>query len=301
MIQRILFLVLAVTLAGAPAAAQSRPAGQAADRPPRVTLPRRTIEPGSQAHHLQVLLYTKVTVSFDHTRVRDVITYLKDRLGITIIARYSDDRIGFGIDPETPITFEAEDMPAVILLEAILDQCADVDDCTWQLRRGYVEVGTKERLGLPPARELRTYSIESLLFEAPRFDDAPRVDLISAYSWGNEWRSHDRYGVLGGGYGGAGGYGGTIAPGGRNSISDEARRQEKAQEVIDLITQTVDPGGWSRNGGDWANIRYFDGLIVVKAPDFVHRQINGYPLIPPPPEAADAKEAPQAPPPGSGP
>ena len=57
----------------------------------------------SKSHMLSVLLYTDITVQFQETPARDAFNYLQTVLGINIIGRFSDDRIGFGIDPETPI------------------------------------------------------------------------------------------------------------------------------------------------------------------------------------------------------
>jgi hypothetical protein len=37
-------------------------------------------------------------------------------------------------------------------------------------------------------------------------------------------------------------------------------------------------GGMQQNGGEWASIRYHQGTLIVRAPDFVHRQIGGYPF-----------------------
>lgn len=30
-------------------------------------------------------------------------------------------------------------------------------------------------------------------------------------------------------------------------------------------------------GGNWATIRFYQGTLIINAPDFVHRQIGGYP------------------------
>ncbi len=60
---------------------------------------------------------------------------------------------------------------------------------------------------------------------------------------------------------------------------DPERRpeSEKAQELIDIITETVEPEAWlSADGG--ASIRYYQGVLVVRAPDWIHRQLGGYPF-----------------------
>ena len=251
----------------------------------------------SKAHMLSVLLYTDVTVQFPETPARDAINYLQTILGINIIGRYNDDRTAEGIDPETPITLDVVDQPALTVLEMILDQCEALDEATtWQLRNGFVEVGTKSRLGAAGAREIRYYPIRDLLFEPPRFDNAPDLNLNAALNQGQSGRGGRGGGGGsggggggfggggGGGFGGGSGGGGGGGRGGGNIFGDpgdeDDRRTEleKAQEVIDLILDIVEPEAWIQNGGDVASIRYYQGTLIVRAPDYIQRQIGGYPF-----------------------
>ena len=72
-----------------------------------------TKELSPKAKLLQALLYDTLTVSFDQTPARDVFDYLGTTLGINLIVRYSDDTIGHGIDPQTPITVSADDCGSI--------------------------------------------------------------------------------------------------------------------------------------------------------------------------------------------
>ena len=236
---------------------------------------------------LQALLYHMLTVSFDQTPAREVFDHLGTTLGINLIAFYSDDTIGHGIDPQTPITLSAENMYAVEVLELVLEQCAAIEACTWQLRNSFLEVGTKDRLSSPSAREVRVYRIDELIFEPRRFTNAPRVGINHLYP----------------GYGGGyyGGYGGSIGPTVVTPTNDR-RKSQRAQEIVNLIIDTIEPNAWAQTGGEWASIRYRDGALVVNAPDYIHRQINGYPHVPPPkaksqedPPADDAKASEDSP------
>ena len=136
----------------------------------------------TQANLLGALLYSDVSVDFDETPARDAFTYLKQVMGVDLVVRYSDDRSGMGIDPETPITLKATATPALTIIERMLEQCAEFEPCTWQLRKGFIEIGTKQRLSVPAARVLKMYPIRDLLFEVPMFDNAPEFDLSSSLS-----------------------------------------------------------------------------------------------------------------------
>ncbi len=251
-----------------------------------------TKELSPKAKLLQALLYHTLTVSFDQTPAREVFDYLGTTLGINLVARYSDDAIGHGIDPQTPITLSADGMSAIEVLELVLEQCAAVETCTWQLRDSFLELGTKDRLSSPSAREVRVYRIDELIFEPRRFNDAPRVGINHLYP-----------GYGGGYYGGyPGGYGGSIGPTVATPATDK-RKSRRAQEIVNLIVDTIEPNAWALNGGEWASIRYRDGALVVNAPDYIHRQINGYPHVPPPktesqedPPDVDAKVSEDSPP-----
>ncbi len=244
-----------------------------------------------KAKLLQALLYRTLTVSFDQTPAREVFDYLGTTLGINLIARYSDDATGHGIDPQTPITLFAENMFAIEVLELVLEQCAAVEGCTWQLRDSFLEVGTKDRLSSPSAREVRVYRIDELIYEPRRFNNAPRVGINHLYPG------------YGGGYyrGYRGGYGGSIGPTVATPTTDQ-RKSQRAQEIVNLIIDTIEPNAWAQTGGEWASIRYRDGSLIVNAPDYIHRQINGYPHVPPPktesqedPPADDAKASEDSP------
>jgi len=249
---------------------------------------------------LQKLFYQDLTVAFQETQARDVFEYLKTALDINLIARYADDAAGHGIDPQTPITLEAEDMPAIDVLEQVLDQCAVIEPCTWQLRSSYLEVGTKERLASDAAKSVRVYPVSDLLMEPPDFYDAPSILLHDRHHYGGPLYGN---GFLTGGglhglHGGvlSGGYGGSISVGRPGPARPApARRDEEAaaEELIEAIVNIVEPTGWSRSGGSWATIKHTRGALIVRAPDFIQRQLFGYPKVPPPMKnrAEDAKEA----------
>lgn len=248
----------------------------------------------SKASLLGALLYTDITCDFKGTQAREAIDYVGNVLGVSLVGRYSTDKAGNGIDPETEITLKAEGKPALVVLEMILDQCSTDEPCTWQIRDSFIEVGTKERLSVPSAQELRMYPIKDLLFEAPRFENAPEFNLSQSIQQAGQNGSGGggSGGGGGGGFGGGGGgggfggggSGGGGGGGGGNIIGDEGddpeRRpeSEKADELVNIIIESVEPDAWTENGGQWASIRYYQGVLIIRAPDWIHRQLGGYPF-----------------------
>jgi hypothetical protein len=269
-----------------------------------------------QAELIGVLTHTRLSVEFDGVPAREAFRSVSAALATPIFGRYSDDRFGHGIDPEVPVTFKAEDAGARLVLEMILEQCAAYEPCIWQLRKGYIEVGTKERLGFPAAAEARLYNVRDLMLEPPYF--------VSPGSAGRL--------IVGGGFG-AGSIGdcsslvfdnhpyscaaltkpATLRPATGRGLEARSLPQELIHEIAEGIVETIEPGNWdygqnndeddpeselARNGriqGPWqvdavtrldkiARIRIWRDTLVISAPDYIHRQIDGYPRpIPPRP------------------
>ena len=140
----------------------------------------------SRASLLGALLYTDVAVNFDKTAARTAFEYVADQMGVPLVVRYDGEGGSGGIDPEMEISLQLEGAPALTVLERLLEMCATDEACTWQLRDGFVEAGTKERLSVPAARELRMYPVRDLLFEPPYFDNAPDFNLNAAIQQGGQ-------------------------------------------------------------------------------------------------------------------
>ena len=67
---------------------------------------------------------------------------------------------------------------------------------------------------------------------------------------------------------------GPIGQNGNQQQNQPRAKDAKAQELVDLIVDTVSPTIWLRNGG-MARIRFFDGNLIVTAPRSVHEAIGG--------------------------
>jgi hypothetical protein len=226
-----------------------------------------------------VLVCTNLTVDFDRTPARQAIGHLAEASGLPIVGRFADDPIGYGIEPQTPITLELSGFPMLTVLEEVLEQCGP-GDCTWQIRRGFVEVGPRSRLSVPAARERRTYYIRDFLIDMdlwrrlqPEFlalnvvEDI--VENIEPDSWDYGQIDYDA------------------------ETPDDADRRLTARNDRPPPSDGPDgePNGATRRTPPprryvtpmkIASIRYWRDVIIVTAPDYLHRQINGYPKPIPP-------------------
>ena len=254
----------------------------------------------SKGKLLGALMYTDISVNFDKTEAKTAFEFVRQNLGVPLVVRYAGEGGSDGIDPALEIDLQIESAPALTVLERLLEICGTENACTWQLRDGFVEAGTKARLAVPAARELRMSPVRDLLFEPPMFDNAPTFNLGAALSQGQGGQGGGSGGGFGGGGGGFGGGGGGFggggggfggggggsggSGGGGGLIGDPGEdperpsEEEKANQLQDIIKEQCEPEAWDVEG--WATMRYYQGVLIIRAPDFVHRQIDGYPFAP---------------------
>jgi hypothetical protein len=226
----------------------------------------------------EALSGTTVTLTLDDIPARAAFDRLGGMLPVPLVGRWRDDALGFGIEPETPITVNAENRPALQVLEQMLDQCGSQGAaCTWQIRLGFVELGTKARLSVPAARETRTYYVADLSLEV---EEIPLV--------GRDRREGNALDVVQS-------ICETIEPG----QWDYGQEPDESDEEIFRAARELTPGNAAPPAAPPAAprdaappgarrpyvvptriaiIRSWRDLLIVHAPDYIHRQIDGYPL-----------------------
>ncbi len=197
-------------------------------------------------------------------RFEDVMDLIAVRTGADIDVMYLDDRNDEGFDPEWIVDMNVGETTGLEFIERLITRAnSDLDPITqfeWQMTEyGAIQIGPKARLNR--ARRTVVYDIHDLLFEIPYFDNAPEFDLNT---------------VLQSSGGGGGGGGQSPFGGGNTQAQDRESREDRAQQLIDLIQNTVEPDEWIDLGGSSASITYLPENLVVTAPDYVHRQISGY-------------------------
>lgn len=244
-----------------PDAVASRPAGVVAGGPDRAAL-------------LEAILVTPISLEIDDVPLRQAIDSIRAQMGVELVARYANERLQ-GLDADARVTLRAAGEPAVRVIERLLGMVEETEPGTWQLRDGFIEIGPKARLD--QARETRCYSVRDLLFEPVSFTNAPVFNLQSSVQQGNSGGSGGSTGG-GGGFGGGGssggggaGSGGIFGPPGEEPVRPTA--PDQADRLKEIIQETVESERWIENGGAAASIRYHQGVFIVVAPDYIHRQL----------------------------
>lgn len=222
---------------------------------PTAAQPRRSVDPRRDTARRML---KPITVNFTDTRLEDIVVFLADFTGATFDVMWMDDRNADGLDKDARITLKVKDIPALSMLERVLKRAYDgFDGATWQFAdTGELEIGPKNRLN--GQAFLKLYDIRDLLFFIQEFDDVPNLGL----------------GRIQQGQGG----GSTTT----FTVEDDEREtdEEEAEKIIDLIVNFVESDQWRVNGGDGGNITFFNGHLLVRAPDYIHRQLVGYSFWP---------------------
>ena len=204
------------------------------------------------------LVYSDLTVELEKESATKVMGTFEDNLGILMNIYWKTDERA-GLDPETTITLSLKNQPAIIVLERIIAQIDPEGNSTWQLRHGSLEVGLKSQLASRGKQRLETYYIRDLLFTIRNFG-APDLDTSTGSGGGN------------------GGQGGGIGGG-----TSEPKQEDEIEQIIELIVKFVEPTLWEQNGGE-CSITNYKKTLLIRAPDFMHRQINGYSYLASQPE-----------------
>jgi len=237
------------------AAGQVSPEGRDASASVRATT-------GHPARDTLIRLSRRITIELRDQRLEDIMQFIKEYTGAEFEVMWLGDRYTSGLDKDQTISVKVDNVPALALLEKVLDKAQDdFDGNTWQFDKyGDMQVGPKARLGR--FRRVEIYDIYDLVLELPDYDQVPELDLQQAIQQAQQ----------------GGGGGGGQSPFEDNDDEDTERLtlDERAQQIMDLVTSLVEPEQWVENGGEFATIRHWNGTLIVNAPDFVHRQVNGY-------------------------
>lgn len=193
-------------------------------------------------------------VNFASVALSDVIDFLRDTSGANIHVNWRAIE-SVGVSKDTPVSLRLRGATLRKVLNlALTDAAGGADLLAFFPSEGVLEITTREIAD--GEMVTRVYPVEDLLVDVPDFDNAPDFNLQA-----------------GGGSGGGGGQQ-LFSGGGGNEEDEGPTRSERAQQLIDLIVDTIQPDLWAVNGGR-ATITFFNGSLVVRAPRLIHEALGG--------------------------
>ncbi len=206
------------------------------------------------------LMYTDIDAPIEQMSIQDVVRVISQASGVHVVLLASTEQQPSGIDPALIVNLPARHRPALNLLQDALEACGSPEPTTWQIRDGMVEVSTKDRLATETMQTTRVLPIEEFIQPIPDYNDPPNLNL----------------GGGGGGSGGGGGGGAAGGGGGGGAPNWDELEETKRQQLIEVMIRNIEPGGWKRQGGEWAEMMPNGRSLVIRAPRWIQRQIFGF-------------------------
>jgi type II secretory pathway component GspD/PulD (secretin) len=206
---------------------------------------------------LSVLDTKRAPARFDDNSLKDVLDYFRNVANVNMDVDWGALETA-NITQDTTVTLSLTNVPIKTAMDRIFDKLGEdaAERPGWAVEDGVLVVSTQSQLNKRKSTEI--YDVRDLLIEVPDYTDAPQFDLNA---------------VLGGSQGG----GQSPFRQTNNQRQNEDRRtlQERAEDVINLITQLVDYDGWRENGGDVGFINNYQGSLIITNTPKNHRAISG--------------------------
>ena len=226
---------------------------------PRISLgrgePVAASETPENRRVLAALESQRIPVNFDNP-LGDVISFLETVTSQNFDVNWASLEL-LSIDEQTPVQLRLNNVPINTVLDRIVEKVSDpLSPAGWAVQDGIVQIASDEALRRNTS--LVIYDIRDLLIEIPDYQDAPDIDLQNVLQ------------STGGGGGGQSPFNGD-----QNDDDEERDRQDRIDQIIDIIQSNVDFEGWQDNGGDTGFIQELSGSLIIRNTPKNHREING--------------------------
>ncbi|HTL29082.1 MAG TPA: hypothetical protein VL282_07675 [Tepidisphaeraceae bacterium] len=200
-------------------------------------------------------------VNFAGVPLADAIEFIRDvtQANIHVNWRALEEA---GVGKDTMVNIRLRSVPLRTVLRLMLNEAGGGTALTYYVSDGVIEITTQELAD----KELitRVYPIDDLIMDFP--DPVPPEFNIQGTAQ-----------VSGKGGGGGGSSGQGILSGNTGNTNDtqnHASQKERAEDLIKIIQDSIQPNVWKENGG-LATIHFFKGSLIVTAPRSVHQALAG--------------------------
>ena len=224
---------------------------------------------------LEKLDGTTVDAEYVAVDFEDVVDDLRERYELNIHVSW-DNLDAVGVRKDKRLEVRLRQVSLATLLDMILREAEPRPaELGYTVEGGVVVISRRGAL----ARNtfIRTYEITDLIesgYALRRFGNTPvlSLQLTGREFLGGEARESGGLGGVGVG----GGVGGGAIYGDPAEDPSRLSKMERAQQIIDVVTESIDPGSWGVNGGDVATIRVFNGVLIIRNTIDGHRRVGDF-------------------------
>lgn len=197
-------------------------------------------------------------IKLDNIPLSDAIDFVRDVSGANIHVNWRALEL-LNVTRQMPVSVQLSNVTTRRVLRSLLDETGAGEMLTFYVDEDVVEITTRE---ISDQKLItRVYPVEDLVMVIPDFNNAPTFNLDSQTNQTS-------------GQGGGGGGGQSLFGGGQSGQEERTEnRQQRANALVTLVMETIQPEVWRENGGT-SSVRYFNGHLIVTAPRSVHQQIS---------------------------
>lgn len=206
------------------------------------------------------MLGKPITIEVQDNRLEDVIEFIETYSGAQLEPLWLDDTHSTGLDKDARVTISVSNVTTLAFLERVLDRVSDdFDRATWQVSEsGSVQIGPRSRLNR--YTRLVIYDVQDLLYQVPNFRTTPALDLDQILQQSAQ---------------GGGGGGGSIFQDDETGEPEGLTEEELTERLIEILITNIEPEQWIDNGGDAASLTPYQGTFLIRAPNYIHRKLQG--------------------------
>jgi len=239
-------------------------------------------------------------VKFDAMALEQVIKYLRDATSINMIVQWTALEQA-GIEKEKEVTLDLQDVQYEKVLTSVLESLGQEagTQLAYEISDGVLTISTKEAFSLNPPPPPVVYDITDLIRRQIDYIPFFGLSLIQLAGGGQQGGGGGGGGLGGGGGGGLGGGGGGLGGGGgggglgggggggggqgggqggqggqQGDTQSAQLRQERIDELKQLIQDTIDPESWRDAGGNIGSIANLENQLVITQTVNAHKQIS---------------------------
>jgi len=212
-------------------------------------------EPPENRRVLSELASKRFPANLTDNRFEDVLTFFQTLTQVDMDVDW--ESLGaIGVTKDSLVSLKLTNVPAETLLDRILRKVStdQFSTANWWVENGVLTIASDE--ALRKNRALVIYNIQDLLFDIPDYTEVPQIDLQSVLQQGQ---------------------GGGQSPFADNDNNEDVRptRQERIDQIIDILQQNVDFEGWRDNGGETGTLQELNGSLIITNTPRNHREIVG--------------------------
>lgn len=238
-------------------------------------------------------------VKFDAMALEQVIKYLRDATSINMIVQWTALEQA-GIEKEKEVTLDLQDVQYEKVLTSVLESLGQEagTQLAYEISDGVLTISTKEAFSLNPPPPPVVYDITDLIRRQIDYIPFFGLSLVQLAGGTGGGQGGGGGGGLGGGGGGLGGGGGGLGGGGgglggggggggggqgggqggqggqQGDTQSAQLRQERIDELKQLIQDTIDPESWRDAGGNIGSIANLENQLVITQTVNAHKQIS---------------------------